>query len=128
MNKINIEMKYAGHNRYGMIIRFFMFYCLLTLIIYSDQRTKYVINEGEDKYKINDGKVQLELKNYNILVNNGNKIKNDFIELLNIITVNNYDIILNKISEIILNNNIVTIDNILNLYLNQNIFIKILLF
>ena len=53
MNKINIEMKYAGHNRYGMIIRFFMFYCLLTLIIYSDQRTKYVIiNEKDDKYKI----------------------------------------------------------------------------
>ena len=52
MNKINIEMKYAGHNRYGMIIRFFMFYCLLTLIIYSDQRTKYVFNKNEDKFKI----------------------------------------------------------------------------
>ena len=52
MNKINIEMKYAGHNRYGMIIRFFMFYCLLTLNIYSDQRTKYVFNKNEDKFKI----------------------------------------------------------------------------
>lgn len=52
MNKINLEMKYAGHNRYGMIIRFFMFYCILTLIIYSDQRSKYVINEKKDKYKI----------------------------------------------------------------------------
>jgi hypothetical protein len=48
MNKINIEMKYAGHNRYGMIIRFFMFYCLLTLIIYSDQRIKYVIKDNND--------------------------------------------------------------------------------
>ena len=52
MNKINLEMKYAGHNRYGMIIRFFMFYFLLTLIIYSEQRSKYVINDKEDKYQI----------------------------------------------------------------------------
>ena len=52
MNKINLEMKYAGHNRYGMIIRFFMFYFLLTLIIYSDQRSKYVIKDIEDKYQI----------------------------------------------------------------------------
>ena len=63
----------------------------------------------------------------NFSIKKENKIKNDFIELLNIITVNNYDIILNKISEIILNNNIVTIDNISNLYLNQNEFIEIIL-
>ena len=43
MNKINIKMKYAGHNRYGMITRFFMFYFIMTIIIYSDQRTKYII-------------------------------------------------------------------------------------
>ena len=42
MNKTNLTMKYAGHNRYGMITRFFMFYFILTLIIYSDQREKYI--------------------------------------------------------------------------------------
>ena len=36
MNKTNLMMRYAGHNRYGMIARFFMFYFILTLIIYSD--------------------------------------------------------------------------------------------
>ena len=43
MNIINIRMKYAGHNRYGMITRFFMFYFIMTIIIYSDQRAKYII-------------------------------------------------------------------------------------
>ena len=43
MNKINIKRKYAGHNRYGMITRFFMFYFIMTIIIYSDQRAKYII-------------------------------------------------------------------------------------
>ena len=43
MNIINIKMKYAGHNRYGMITRFFMFYFIMTIIIYSDQRAKYII-------------------------------------------------------------------------------------
>ena len=43
MNVINIRMKYAGHNRYGMITRFFMFYFIMTIIIYSDQRAKYII-------------------------------------------------------------------------------------
>ena len=45
MNKTNIIMKYAGHNRYGMIIRFFMFYCVLLIIIFSDQKIQYLINE-----------------------------------------------------------------------------------
>ena len=47
MNKTNLMMKYAGHNRYGMITRFFMFYFILTIIIYSDQREKYVLNEDD---------------------------------------------------------------------------------
>ena len=42
MNKTNYIMKYAGHNRYGMMTRFFMFYFILTIILYSDQREKYV--------------------------------------------------------------------------------------
>jgi hypothetical protein len=88
---------------------------------------KNIINEGEDKYKINDGKVQLELKNYNILVNNDNKIKNDFIELLNMLTINNYDIILNNISKLILNNNMITINNISELSTYQNIFAEVII-
>ena len=48
MNKTNLMMKYAGHNRYGMITRFFMFYFILTIIIYSDQREKYVLNDNDD--------------------------------------------------------------------------------
>ena len=47
MNKTNLMMKYAGHNRYGMITRFFMFYFILTIIIYSDQREKYVIKDDD---------------------------------------------------------------------------------
>ena len=43
MNKTNYKMKYAGHNRYGMITRFFMFYFIITIVIYSDQRSKYII-------------------------------------------------------------------------------------
>ena len=54
MNKINLMMKYAGHNRYGMITRFFMFYFILTIIIYSDQREKYIIEENEGHKGIND--------------------------------------------------------------------------
>ena len=45
MNKTNYQMKYAGHNRYGMLTRFFMFYFVIILIIYSDQRAKYIIKE-----------------------------------------------------------------------------------
>ena len=54
-------------------------------------------------------------------------VRNDFIELLNMVTVNNFEFILNKISCIILNNNIITIDNISQLLLNQNIFIDVIL-
>ena len=43
MNKTNITMKYAGHNRYGMTTRFFMFYFIMTIIIYSHQRSRYII-------------------------------------------------------------------------------------
>ena len=49
MNKTNLTMKYAGHNRYGMITRFFMFYFILTIIIYSDQREKYAIKNKDKK-------------------------------------------------------------------------------
>ena len=49
MNKTNLTMKYAGHNRYGMITRFFMFYFILAIIIYSDQREKYVIKNKDKK-------------------------------------------------------------------------------
>ena len=38
-------MKYAGHNRYGMLTRFFMFYFVIIIIIYSDQRFKYILKE-----------------------------------------------------------------------------------
>ena len=46
MNKTNYQMKYAGHNRYGMLTRFFMFYFVIVIVIYADQRAKY-IKEGE---------------------------------------------------------------------------------
>ena len=45
MNRTNYIMKYAGHNRYGMLTRFFMFYFVIIIIIYSDQRNKYIIKE-----------------------------------------------------------------------------------
>ena len=45
MNKTNYTMKYAGHNRYGMLTRFFMFYFVIVIIIYSDQRFKYILKE-----------------------------------------------------------------------------------
>ena len=54
MNKTNIIMKYAGHNKYGMITRFFMFYFVLTIIIYSAQREKYLLkNNSENNKSIN---------------------------------------------------------------------------
>ena len=46
MNKTNYIMKYAGHNRYGMLTRFFMFYIVIIFIIYSDQRAKYLIKDA----------------------------------------------------------------------------------
>ena len=55
MNKTNLKMNYAGHNRYGMIVRFFMFYFILTIMVYCDQREKYVIKKNENtKYDINE--------------------------------------------------------------------------
>ena len=45
MNKTNYIMKYAGHNRSGMLTRFFMFYIIIIIIIYSDQRAKYILKE-----------------------------------------------------------------------------------
>ena len=55
MNKKNILMKYAGHNKYGMITRFFMFYFILTIIIYSDQRDQYLLkNKSNDNININN--------------------------------------------------------------------------
>ena len=45
MNSRNYKMKYAGHNRYGMLTRFFMFYFDIIIIIYSDQRAKYIIKD-----------------------------------------------------------------------------------
>ena len=82
-------------------------------------------------------KVNIFGKNENELINAINKgntnnkifdgVRNDFIELLNMVTVNNFEFILNKISCIILNNNIITIENISQLLLNQNIFVDIIL-
>ena len=43
MNIKNFQMKYAGHNSYGMLIRFIMFYCILTIMTYAHQRGKYII-------------------------------------------------------------------------------------
>ena len=68
-----------------------------------------------------------DLKLYNKFSFNNNNIKNDFIEILNIITINNYDTIINKISNLILNNNIVTINNISQLLSNQNIFVDVII-
>ena len=83
------------------------------------------LNEKCNK-KINEEKTNIN-NSFNKKGKINNKIKNDFIELLNIITINNYDIILNKISDLILNNNIVTINNISNLYINQNEFLEIII-
>ena len=74
-----------------------------------------VINKNKNSSKSSNTKIKTK------------KIKNDFIEMLNIITFDNYDIILNKISNIILNNNIVTIIDISQLLINQNEFIDIII-
>ena len=42
MNNINLKVKYAGHNKYGMITRFFMFYFIILMISLSVQKTKYI--------------------------------------------------------------------------------------
>ena len=74
----------------------------------------------------------LNKKNKKFFVyNNQNKtIKNDFIENLNIITINNYEIILNNISNLILsinNNNKLSNINISEIIKNQNDFIEVLI-
>lgn len=51
MNKTSYIMVYAGHNRYGMLTRFFMFYIILTIIIYSDQRCRYIIKDVVQDFK-----------------------------------------------------------------------------
>ena len=56
------------------------------------------------------------------LLNKNNDIKNDLRENLNIITINNYDLILNKISDLILANK-----NITTIIKNQNDFIDIII-
>ena len=51
MNKTNYIMKYTGHNRYGMLTRFFMFYFVIIIIIYIDQRFKYILEDKIAKIK-----------------------------------------------------------------------------
>ena len=46
----NFKMRYAGHNRYGMITRFFMFHFIMTIMIYSDQRRHYINDTVIDIY------------------------------------------------------------------------------
>ena len=84
--------------------------------------------------KINDvynkrNSEEKKISNKDRVINNmqNNTIKNDFIELLNIITIYNYEIILNNISNLILNNNMIKINNISELLKNQNEFIEILI-
>ena len=50
MHQKNFRMRYAGHNRYGMLTRFFMFYFIMTIMIYSDQRRKYINDTIIDFY------------------------------------------------------------------------------
>ena len=67
MNKTNIIMKYAGHNRYGMITRFFMFYFILTIIVYSDQRHQY-IPKNEEMKNLNKLVLILGITNIGLLI------------------------------------------------------------
>ena len=67
MNKTNIIMRYAGHNRYGMITRFFMFYFILTIIVYSDQRHQY-IPKNEEMKNLNKLVLILGLTNIGLLI------------------------------------------------------------
>ena len=69
MNKTNIIMKYAGHNKYGMITRFFMFYFILTIIIYSDQREKYLLkNKSINNINLNSAIFMIGLVNIGLLI------------------------------------------------------------
>ena len=103
----------------------------------SNIKFKYLEEEGNENGNENYIKKEQEM-NKNIiykrkstnhkLLNRNRSIKNDCIEILNILTVNNYDILLNKLSNILLNNNnIITINNISQLLLNQNQFIDIII-
>ena len=96
--------------------------------IFTNKKNEDELNiKNNDDNKINNKDKDKDKNNMNNNSKVDNNIKNDFIELLNMITVNNYDFILNKISYIILNNNIITIDNISQLLWNQNEFIDIIL-
>ena len=98
-------------------------------IINENNNNNNELNLGRNKLnaffnkKNNDKNLINKYKSNNLYKNN----KNNFIELLNIITINNYEIILNKISDLILNNNMVTIDNISQLLMNQNIFAEVII-
>ena len=108
----------------------------LSMYIYNNlnniknNNNKEKLTLGTNKLKdliIKKTEGEKDLKLYNKFSFNNNNIKNDFIEILNIITVANYDSILNKISNLILNNNIVTINNISQLLSNQNIFVDVII-
>ena len=83
---------------------------------------------NENKSINNTDKLVLEQNKLNGVNNDiNNTIKNDFIELLNMLVINNYDIILNKISNLILNNHMITINNISQLSSNQNEFVQVVI-
>ena len=42
MNNINLKVKYTGHNKYGMITRFFMFYFIILMASLTEQKSKYI--------------------------------------------------------------------------------------
>ena len=103
----------------------------------SNSKIKHIEEEGNKNDNQNNFKKEQEMnkkiiykrKNTNHKLLNKNKsIKNDCIEILNILTVNNYDSILNELSNILLNNNnIITKRNISQLILNQNQFVDIII-
>ena len=87
---------------------------------------KNIFNENKSFNNID--KFVLEPNELNDVNNDmNNTIKNDFIELLNMLVINNYDIILNKISNLILNNHMITINNISQLSSNQNEFVQVII-
>ena len=102
----------------------------------NNSKIKHIKEEGNKDGNHNNSKKEQETSkniiykrkstNHKLLYNN-KSIKNDCIEILNILTVNNYDIILNELSNILLNNNIITINNISQLLLNQNQFVDIII-
>ena len=102
----------------------------------SNSKFKHIEEEGNKNSNQNNFKKEQEINKKIIykrkstnhkLLNKNKSIKNDCIEILNILTVNNYDIILNELSNILLNNNIITISNISQLLLNQNQFVDIII-